>query len=107
MEIQEKKSELMERLANVQSPAVLEEIEKILNQDEKRKFNFQEEWEKGLTPEEFMVEMKKRLSDWPRKDKSVEFSFEYNLEEDAKNGLTAEEFKEEMFNRIKKFPWKK
>ncbi len=54
-----------------------------------------------------MVEMKKRLSDWPRKDKSGEFSFEYNLEEDAKNGLTADEFKEEMFNRIKKFPWKK
>lgn len=43
MEIQEKKSELMERLANVQSPAVLEEIEKILNEDENIKFNFQEE----------------------------------------------------------------
>ena len=38
-----KKSELMERLANVQSPAVLEEIEKILNEDENIKFNFQEE----------------------------------------------------------------
>ncbi len=33
----------MERLANVQSPAVLEEIEKILNEDENIKFNFQEE----------------------------------------------------------------
>lgn len=67
MEIQEKKSELMERLANVQSPAILEEIEKILNQNEKRKFNFQEEWEKGLTPDEFMVEMKKRINAWPWK----------------------------------------
>lgn len=108
MEIQEKRSKLIARLSHIENEVVLDEIEKILNQVENIDFDFEKEWKNGLTPEEFMVEMKKRINNWQlKKNKSTEFSFEYNLEEDVKNGLTADEFKQEMFNRMEKFPWKK
>ena len=67
MEIQERKSELISRLSNVQSPAVLDEIEKILDTSENQEFDFETEW--------------------LRKESPIGFSFEYNLEEDAKNGF--------------------
>ncbi len=67
MEIQEKKKELISRISNVQNTEVLEEIEKILNQEENVEFDFDKAFAEGYTPEEFMVEMKKRISAWPWK----------------------------------------
>ncbi len=67
MEIQEKKKELISRISNVQNTEVLDEIEKILNQEENVEFDFDKAFAEGYTPEEFMVEMKKRISAWPWK----------------------------------------
>lgn len=67
MEIQEKRSRIIARLSHIENEVVLDEIEKILNQEENTEFDFEKEWENGLTPEEFMVEMKKRISAWPWK----------------------------------------
>lgn len=107
MEIQEKKSELINRLAKVQNANVLDEIEKILNQEENQEFDFEKAIAEGYTVEEFRTILEEKIRNWQWKNKPSDFSFEYNLEEEAKNGLTTEEFKQEMFNRIRKFPWKK
>lgn len=67
MEIQEKKKELISRISNVENTEVLDEIEKILNQGENAEFDFDKAFAEGYTPEEFMDEMKKRISAWPWK----------------------------------------
>jgi hypothetical protein len=67
MKIEEKRLKLISRISNVENEDALNEIERILNLTEKREFNFEAEWEKGLSPNEFLEEMKKRISAWPWK----------------------------------------
>lgn len=68
MEIEEKKSDLIDRLSNVENPIVLEEIEKILDlsetfsEEEQKEFDLQVA--NGLTLEEFRQEMHKRIKSW-------------------------------------------
>jgi len=65
MKIEEKRLKLISRISNVENEDALNEIERILNLTEKLEFNFEAEWEKGLTPNEFLEEMKKRINAWP------------------------------------------
>lgn len=64
MEIQEKKSLLQKRLANVENPAVLDVIEEILNRNEQKYFDFDKAFSEGYTVEEFRQEIHKRIKSW-------------------------------------------
>lgn len=64
MEIQEKRFKLIEKLSRVENEFVLDEIQKILDQGEITNFNFDKEYEEGLTADEFLEEMKKRICNW-------------------------------------------
>lgn len=64
MQIQEKKSALQKRLANVQNPAVLDEIEEVLNRSEQNEFDFDKAFAEGYTVEEFRQEMHNRIKSW-------------------------------------------
>lgn len=64
MEIQEKKSLLQKRLANVKNLAVLDEIEEILNRNEQKDFDFDEAFSEGYTVEEFRQEIHERIKSW-------------------------------------------
>ena len=64
MEIQDRKSALQKRLANVQNPAVLDEIEDVLNRNEQKEFDFDKAFAEGYTVEEFRQEMHNRIKSW-------------------------------------------
>jgi hypothetical protein len=67
MEIQEKKLKLIERLSNVENSEVLDEIEKILNQNDKIDFDFDKAYKQGYTVPEFKKEIFKRIKSYPWK----------------------------------------
>lgn len=68
MEIEEKKSDLMDRISHVENPVVLQEIERILDlsdtftEEQQKQFDLQVT--EGLTLEEFRQEMHKRIKSW-------------------------------------------
>ncbi|MBA3985571.1 MAG: hypothetical protein H0X63_03125 [Flavobacteriales bacterium] len=66
METQTKKTELLQWLENVTDLSVLEQIEAIKNRNPKP-FDFEKEWENGLTLDEFRAEMQKRINAYPWK----------------------------------------
>lgn len=66
MEIQEKRSRLIERLSNVENEVVLDEIEKILNQEENA-FDFDKAFNEGYTVAEFKEEIFNRIKAYPWK----------------------------------------
>lgn len=67
MEIQEKKLQLIQRLSNVENSEVLNEIEKILNQNDKIEFDFDKAYLEGYTVSEFKEEIFKRIKSYPWK----------------------------------------
>lgn len=67
MEIQEKRSKLIARLSHIENEVVLDEIEKILNQEEKLEFDFEKEWESAISGDELMIIMKEKIKAWPWK----------------------------------------
>ena len=67
MEIQEKRSRLIERLSNVENEIVLDEIEKILNQEENVEFDFDKAFAEGYTVAEFKEEIFNRIKAYPWK----------------------------------------
>lgn len=66
MEVDIKKLELVDWLKNVEDLEVLKQIEAIKEGESKKlEFDFDKEWENGLTGEEFKAEMRKRISAYP------------------------------------------
>jgi hypothetical protein len=62
MEVLEQKKELVDWILTLENPAVLNIIYNIKKEES---FNFDEEFAKGLTVEEFRAEMKRRIRNYP------------------------------------------
>jgi hypothetical protein len=62
MEVLEQKKELVDWILTLENPAVLNIIYNIKKEES---FNFDEEFSKGLTVEEFGAEMKRRIRNFP------------------------------------------
>ncbi|MBZ9731485.1 hypothetical protein LB467_17500 [Salegentibacter sp. JZCK2] len=65
MQVDFKKFELLDWLKDLEDENVLNEIKAIKDRNEE--FNFDKEWENGLTGEEFKAEMLKRINAYPWK----------------------------------------
>ena len=62
MDVQRQKKELLEWLLKAEEPAVLYIISKIKEEIEKKSaFDFDAEWKRGYTSEQFKEEMHKRV----------------------------------------------
>ena len=65
MNAEDKKEELLEWLSKLEEPSVLYKIAKIKEESESETaFDFDKEWEIGLTLEEAKAESKRRISEW-------------------------------------------
>jgi len=67
IELETKKTELLEWLKNVEDKKTLDEIE-VIKQNTRPKFDFDKAWENGYTPEEIKKEMRKRINAYPWKE---------------------------------------
>ncbi|PRX52413.1 hypothetical protein [Salegentibacter salegens] len=65
MQVDFKKFELLDWLKDLEDENVLNEIKAIKDRNEE--FDFDKEWENGLTGEEFKAEMRKRINKYPWK----------------------------------------
>tara|TARA_R100001369_G_scaffold64543_1_gene91748 strand:+ start:1416 stop:1616 length:201 start_codon:yes stop_codon:yes gene_type:complete len=65
MQVDFKKSELLDWLKDLEDENILNEIKAIKDRNEE--FDFDKEWENGLTGEEFKAEMRKRINEYPWK----------------------------------------
>lgn len=66
-EIKDKKKIIFELMEKTDNSSVLDEMISILNKD--NQFDFQSEWENGITQEEFLDNMKERIKEYPWKTK--------------------------------------
>jgi|JI61114DRNA_FD_contig_71_41341_length_1310_multi_3_in_0_out_0_3 hypothetical protein len=63
MEVLEQKKEIVDWILTLENKDILDDIYKFKRQN--TSFNFDEEFAKGLTVEEFRAEMKRRIRNYP------------------------------------------